>query len=290
MVNKKTWYAHMFRTQGGDFGFPYPNPGVEKAREYSRKLWLENKWDKAKYPLSWLIEKFKPPHWGVSKGIVYYTDNQLDPVIEKKCQDQLRHASNQHRIVSVSLKPMDFGDNIHLPLERGYLSMFKQILTGLEALDTDVAFLCEADVLYHPSHFDFIPPKNDVYYYNMNSWQLRWSDGFAITYDRKQVSGLCANRKFLITHYKERIRRIEAEGKFNYRMGFEPGTHGRDEKVDDFKAEGWRSDFANIDIRHNTNLTKSRWHPSEFRNHRSCRNWKESNTIEGWGDTRDIIK
>jgi len=23
MVNKKTWYAHMFRTQGGDFSFPY---------------------------------------------------------------------------------------------------------------------------------------------------------------------------------------------------------------------------------------------------------------------------
>ena len=27
LVNHKTWYAHMFRTQGGDFGFPYPNPG-----------------------------------------------------------------------------------------------------------------------------------------------------------------------------------------------------------------------------------------------------------------------
>ena len=24
VVNKKTWFAHMFRTQGGDFGFPYP--------------------------------------------------------------------------------------------------------------------------------------------------------------------------------------------------------------------------------------------------------------------------
>ena len=23
LVNHKTWYAHMFRTQGGDFGFPY---------------------------------------------------------------------------------------------------------------------------------------------------------------------------------------------------------------------------------------------------------------------------
>lgn len=63
VVNKKTWYAHMFRTQGGDFGFPYPNPGIEQAREYSRDLWINNKWDKAKYPLSWLIDKFNPPEW-----------------------------------------------------------------------------------------------------------------------------------------------------------------------------------------------------------------------------------
>lgn len=58
VVNKKTWFAHMFRTQPG-FGFPYPNPGI-KAREYSRDLWMNNKWHKQKYPLSWLLEKFWP--------------------------------------------------------------------------------------------------------------------------------------------------------------------------------------------------------------------------------------
>lgn len=64
IVNKKTWYAHLFRTQGGDFGFPYPNPGIGKAREYSRALWLNDKWEKAIYPLSWLIERFAPvPDW-----------------------------------------------------------------------------------------------------------------------------------------------------------------------------------------------------------------------------------
>lgn len=63
IVNKKTWYSHLFRTQGGDFGFPYPNPGIEKAREYSKDLWLNDKWDKAIHPLSWLIEKFEPPEW-----------------------------------------------------------------------------------------------------------------------------------------------------------------------------------------------------------------------------------
>jgi len=40
VCNKRTWYAHMFRTQGGDFGFPYPISGkqVQEAREYSKNL------------------------------------------------------------------------------------------------------------------------------------------------------------------------------------------------------------------------------------------------------------
>lgn len=62
VVNKKTWFSHMFRTQKG-FGFPYPNPGT-KARKYSRDMWFNNKWPKQKYKLSWLLEKFWPvPDW-----------------------------------------------------------------------------------------------------------------------------------------------------------------------------------------------------------------------------------
>ena len=57
----------MFRTQGGDFGFPYPLTGraVKKARDYSKSLFIDGKWDKAKHSLQWLIDKFSPvPEWG----------------------------------------------------------------------------------------------------------------------------------------------------------------------------------------------------------------------------------
>jgi len=66
MINKKTWYAHLFRTQGGDFGFPYPQSGkqVKNAKSMAKDLFFNNKWEKQKLPLSWLIEKFKPvPGW-----------------------------------------------------------------------------------------------------------------------------------------------------------------------------------------------------------------------------------
>jgi hypothetical protein len=46
VVNKNTHFVHMFRTQGGDFGFPYDISGrdIDKARQYSQKLWMENRW------------------------------------------------------------------------------------------------------------------------------------------------------------------------------------------------------------------------------------------------------
>jgi glycosyltransferase involved in cell wall biosynthesis len=65
VVNKKTWFAHLFRTQPG-FGFPYAISGSdqERAREYSRRLWNDNTWVKSVYPLQWLIDKFAPiPGW-----------------------------------------------------------------------------------------------------------------------------------------------------------------------------------------------------------------------------------
>lgn len=62
ICNQRTWYAHMFRTQGGDFGFPYRISGrdQEKARAYARNLFFDNNWPKQIYPLSWLVEKFWP--------------------------------------------------------------------------------------------------------------------------------------------------------------------------------------------------------------------------------------
>lgn len=62
VTNRRTWFAHMFRTQGGDFGFPYPlsMKAVEKARAHSQDMWRNGKWPLAKHDLKWLITKFWP--------------------------------------------------------------------------------------------------------------------------------------------------------------------------------------------------------------------------------------
>jgi len=66
LVNHNTWYSHLFRTQGGDFGFPYEQKGneVQKTKDNVKELFWNNKWDKQVKPLSWLVEKFWPvPNW-----------------------------------------------------------------------------------------------------------------------------------------------------------------------------------------------------------------------------------
>jgi len=66
LVNHKTWYSHCFRTQGGNFGFPWPNSGREtqKTKNNVKEAVWHSKLPKQKYQVSWLVEKFWPiPGW-----------------------------------------------------------------------------------------------------------------------------------------------------------------------------------------------------------------------------------
>jgi hypothetical protein len=209
----------------------------------------------------------------LSKNAVYYTDNKLNSEIMLLCQQQL-HNSFKGDIISVSLKPLEFGNNIVLNLERGYSTMFKQILTGLENSNADIIFLTEHDILYHPSHFEFVPEKKDTFYYNTNVWKFKYPSGpFVWTDDLQQVSGCCAYRELLIDFYSKKIQQV------NFDRHFEPGLK---QTVGSNKVENWKSEFPNIDIRHSNNLTVSKWKPEDFRNKKYAEGWKESESVSGW--------
>ncbi len=338
MVNHKTWYAHMFRTQGGDFSFPYPISGrdQDKAKKYARDLFFNNKWPLQKRPLSWLVEKFWPVKgWSdedltslktntfafsdketpaikseeveptekesqsentktLTKGIIYYSDSQLPDNIAIPVRDNLQKISDEMHIpiVSATLKKLKFGaKSIYFPsLKRGYPAMFKQIMAALEHSESDIIYFCEHDVLYSPTHFEFTPPDRNTFYYNQNVWYLRLSDGHALHYDVNQLSGLCGYRDELYTHFKERYERVMAEG-FSRKMGFEPMTHHRIAWKHLYNLGTWKSRIPNIDIRHDGNLTATRWFKSQFRNQKLLKGWKKSKTkIYGWGKTADLVQ
>ncbi len=295
IANLNTWHAHMFRTKGGDFGFPYSNPQskVNENREKSRQLFQKDQLPNAVHTFQWLLDKFNPPDWEISKGIIYYTDCQLDEKIAKPVRDQLLKISQEKKIniVSSSLKKMDFGvKNIHFPsMRKSYLSMFKQILAALEHSRDDVIFFTEHDVLYHPSHFDFTPPDKETFYYNQNVYFLR-RDGHVLHYDVNQLSGLCVYRETALIHFRERYERLQKE-EFTRNMGFEPFTHHRVSWKNEFKMGTWMSESPNVDLRIGVNSTGMRWRKEEYRNQQLLINWVESENfqIPNW-NSQDLIK
>ncbi len=309
----------------------------EHAKAFARDLFFNNKWDKQVRPLSWLVEKFWPVKgWteedlaklkantftfsgkktdtkpgeseptpdGPTKGIIYYTDCQLDEKIAKPVRDQLLKIGQEKNIpiVSATLKKMDFGvKNIHFPsMKRGYLAMFKQIMSALEHSTSDIIFFCEHDVYYSEKHFDFVPPDKNTFYYNQNVWFLRMPDGHGLHYDVNQLSGLCAYREALLTHFRERFEMVKEEYekglpeadfvKFVRNIGFEPMTHGRIKWKNVFKYDTWKSEFPNIDIKHGANATGQRWKKDQYRNQRLLVNWTESENwqIPGW-EKQDLL-
>jgi len=322
VVNKRCWFAHLARTQKG-FGFPYSHKkgAIEKARSRSRDLWMGNKWPQAIHTYDWLIKKFSPlPGWTkeqsgnfkieppmihepykdiptidnkprvihlpeVTKGIIYYTDNLLEEKIATVVRNQIGKCRKGIHLVSASLLPISFGENIVLEEKRSRLTMFKQILTALEESRADVVFLTEHDVIYHPVHFEFNPPKDDTYYYNRSIWIVDSKSGHCIYYLGGKTSQLCANRDLLVEHYKKKVEVVEANG-WNARIGYEPGNRRvKRGGIDDFGREYFFTEYPNIDIRHKSNLTPKRNKKKHFR--REPQEWQESDSIPFWGKMTD---
>ncbi len=200
----------------------------------------------------------------MTKGIIYYTDNRLIEPIFSAVQKHILNSGLP--IVSASLKPLDFGQNIVVKGEPEYPTIVNQIVTALEASTTDVVYFCEHDVLYHLSHFDFLPPKNDVYYYNMNNLRWDYPKSRIIRYDGlTSLSQLCADRNLALKHFKARQEKMKEVGLEKFSMkdpylarvwGYEPGRKKkRNGGLFEEKSDHWSSSHPNIDIRHPGSFT-----------------------------------
>lgn len=230
------------------------------------------------------------------KGIIYYTDNRLDEEISAKVKEKILESGLP--IVSVSLQPMDFGKNIVLNLAPGPVTMLEQILVALKESEAELVFFCEHDVLYNSTHFDFIPAKNNVFYYNTNVWRWNYRSKKVITYDHLiSLSGLCAYRQKAIAHYEKKLKivyengynTLPTKGNPNWarRMGYEPGKPVRNGGIADDPIEEWRSKYPNIDIRHSKTMTPVKMTLESFV-HKPT-GWKEStiDKLPGW-DLKEI--
>lgn len=225
------------------------------------------------------------------KGIIYYTDNMIGEPICSVVKEYIMKAGLP--VISTSLQPIDFGNNIVVAGKRGYRTMIRQITLALSESTEDYVFFCEQDVLYPVSHFYFVPPRDDVFFYNSNVWRWEFGSDIAVTYDRMlPLSCLCVNREFALDHYEKREKKIEEVGEeaFSSRepalarqWGYEPGTKQKKRggfSNDDFDV--WTSEYPVIDIRHRGTFSSPKCTLDSFRH--PPINWKEIpvEQVPGW--------
>jgi hypothetical protein len=105
--------------------------------------------------------------------VVFYTANVEDETLEQQIRDTILKNSGGLPIISVSRKPIDFGENICIGEQPvNYANLNRQLLVGLKAARTRFVLAAEADTLYPPEYFTFTPPAIDQVYHYRNIWTL----------------------------------------------------------------------------------------------------------------------
>ncbi len=213
--------------------------------------------------------------------LIYYSDGIVSDDISKLVQGYLSKSGLP--IISVTQEPLDFGDNYCIgKIGRSYQNIQSQILLGITNAKTENVALCEHDTIYPEGYFGFVPPRNDVFYYNQNRVFVIAKKGpqygMFINYkdSHPNADQLICNRKLLIR--ATQIRRellIRCDPKELPPGWGEPGFSFPHEKFD------WReSSIPSIDILHNTNFTS-----------RNGTYNKEdlSFFMDGWGEWSDVL-
>jgi len=109
----------------------------------------------------------------VNTTVIYYTSNTELPAFEEKIRQALMEAKGDLPLISVSQKPIDFGQNICVgDVGPSSQNAYRQLLIGVEAATTEFVCTAESDFLYDPAYFQFQPKNNTTFYLAKPCWVL----------------------------------------------------------------------------------------------------------------------
>ena len=221
--------------------------------------------------------------------ILYLTDNALDPWLAGRCRELLLKAADGLPIVSVSQKPLSFGENVCVgEIGRSGLSMDKQTLAGLSRIKTKWVAFAEHDCIYSQEHFKWTPPDDENFFYNDSVWlcQYRnplhpqWDGMYSYVKGRRVQSQLICATDLLLSATQEKVGILgspEWIGRNGARAIGEPGAAdfartmrlakyrslrpvrvALKRYVTEHSARDFRTAIPNIDVRHGDNFTGQR--------------------------------
>lgn len=137
-------------------------------------------------------------------SIIYCSSNREFPEFEQRIRNNILNVCGGLPIVSVTQRPIDFGTNICVGDDIGVsgFNFFRQSLIACEAAKTKFVISAEADCLYPPDYFTWIPPRDDVCYRNSNLYVMPQHRAFFWRKEEGATHSQIVGRTFYINRLK----------------------------------------------------------------------------------------
>lgn len=225
--------------------------------------------------------------------VIYYTANINSDYFMKNTQKYLLEAVGDTPIISVSFKPTVVGNNCNNIIigeqPRSNYMIYKQVLIGAKKAKTKYVAMAEDDMLYHPSHFTYRPPSDDIFSYNINKWSIfSWTKPPIFSYRvRKLMNSLIVTKDALVKTLDERYSKYPDIKKVSrnilkYYWG-EPGRFENHLGIAPLKTEEFSSKVSNIMFSTSEALGYEKF--GKRKGHSEIK----TNRIEHWGNADTII-
>lgn len=188
-----------------------------------------------------------------STTLIYYTANAIPESFAQKIRENILKANLP--IISVSQKPIDFGENICVgDIGRSPFNIYKQALIGAKAAKTKYIAMAEDDILYSPHHFTYKPPANK-FMYNMSYWCIyTWKPDIYSYKGRRNTHSLICERDLFIEAIEERFAKWPDPTLAKDVWG-EPGRYDSHLKVTPRESDIFYTPIPNIAFSHETALS-----------------------------------
>jgi len=131
-------------------------------------------------------------------AIIYISSNREKPEFENKINLDMLSKKGELPIFSVTQKPMYLGNNRCVgDVGASGFNFCRQLQMVIEAANVDYVISCEADCLYSPDYFKFVPPKLDAVYRNTNNYVIPYKQDVFYSKD-SQTAFQVAGTQFLL--------------------------------------------------------------------------------------------
>ena len=153
---------------------------------------------------------------------IFLTVNRVPEMWAEYHKSVLLEAIGDTPLITISKKPLDWGQNLIQEGEPSVNNIYKQVLRGCKASRTPFIAIAEDDTLYHKSHFEF-RPEMDTFAYDGVRWGLfTWGKPFYYWKDRISNAAMIAPRELVIQSLEERFRKYPTSNLGE--LGKEKGT------------------------------------------------------------------